>query len=124
LNRRNVTVQDLFRGAHYLDCFLFLEGEHHNFVLPDADSINYHELNYQYPYTVHQEHLSPGTVYKNSLNAPWDVFFFLNNCLFAIQVKSSNPKTNQPQTLSKKMIADEYNKTEAGFKELKIKKFL
>ena len=36
-------------------------------------------------------------------------------------MKSSNPKTNQPQTLSKKMIADEYNKTEAGFKELNKK---
>ncbi|CAB4388867.1 unnamed protein product [Rhizophagus irregularis] len=85
----------------------------YKFVLPDADSIKYHELEYQYPYTVQQEHLSLGTVYKNCPNAPWDVFFFLENCPFAIRVKAK-----QPQVLNKSMINGEYAKTEAGFKEL------
>lgn len=70
-------IRDLFRGAHFLDDFSFLDNVNYKFVLPDADSIKYHELEYQYPYTVQQEHLSLGTVYKNCPNAPWDVFFFL-----------------------------------------------
>ncbi|CAG8541047.1 15890_t:CDS:2 [Funneliformis caledonium] len=92
---------------HNLGDYINKEDVDHNFVLPDADSIKYHELKYRYLYTVQQEYLSFGTVYKNGLNAPWDIFFFLNNCLFAIQVKSSNPEANQPQTLDKSMIDGE-----------------
>lgn len=115
-----MTIQDLFRGVYNLDDFQFLDGEDHEFVLPDADSIKYHELKYEYPYTM-QEILSPGTVYKNGPNSPWDVFFFLNNCLFAIQVKSANPEAIHPQTLNKSMIDDAYAKAEAGFNELNKK---
>ncbi|CAG8677336.1 23168_t:CDS:10 [Rhizophagus irregularis] len=85
----------------------------YKFVLPDADSIKYHELEYQYPYTVQQEHLSLGTVYKNCPNAPWDVFFFLENCLFAIRVKAK-----QPQVLNKSMINGDGSMTEDALNNL------
>ncbi|CAB4487776.1 unnamed protein product [Rhizophagus irregularis] len=85
----------------------------YKFVLPDADSIKYHELEYQYPYTVQQEHLSLGTVYKNCPNAPWDVFFFLENCLFAIRVKAK-----QPQVLNKSMINGDESMTEDALNNL------
>ena len=105
---KNVTIQDLLCGVYDLKSFSFLDNEGHRFQLSNADSIKYHELKEQYSF-----------VYKNCSGAPWDVFFFLNNYLFAIQVKSSNPKSKQPQKLNQDMINEEYTKIEEAFKTLK-----
>jgi hypothetical protein len=118
---KDVTMKDLFRGAYGLNEFEFLENQESEFKLPDESSIKYQELKQRYPHTLHNEHLSTCTVYKNCKGAPFDLFFFINNYLFAIQVKSSDATTNQPQTLSKKMIKDEYDKTEVAYKKLKKK---
>ncbi|GBC22807.2 hypothetical protein GLOIN_2v1775350 [Rhizophagus irregularis DAOM 181602=DAOM 197198] len=91
-----VTLENLFRGAYYGN-LTFLD---HRFHLPTMEKY-YVELGYQYPYTMQNEHLSLGTVFKNGEGAPWDIFFFLDNYLIAIQVKSSNVTAGQPQTLSK-----------------------
>ncbi|EXX73106.1 uncharacterized protein OCT59_027996 [Rhizophagus irregularis] len=118
---KNVTMKDLFRGAYNLNEFEFLEHQECEFKLPDESSIKYRELKHRYPHISQDEHLSPCTVYKNCKGTPIDLFFFINNYLFAIQVKSSDDKTNQPQTLSKKMIKAMYDKTEKAFKKLKEK---
>ncbi|PKC10159.1 hypothetical protein RhiirA5_414692 [Rhizophagus irregularis] len=118
---KDVTIKDLFRGAYGFNEFEFLENQEYKFKLLDESSIKYQELKHRYPHTSRNEHLSPCTVYKNCKGAPFDIFFFINNCLFAIQVKSSDATTNQPQTLSKKIIQDEYEKTEKAYKELKAK---
>ncbi|GES82511.1 hypothetical protein GLOIN_2v1593312 [Rhizophagus clarus] len=120
-NGKNVTIKDLFRGTYDLCGFEFLEREESGFKLIDESSIKYKELKHRYPNTSQDEHLSPCTVYKNCKGAPFDLFFFIDNYFFAIQVKSSDATTNRPQTLSKKMINDEYNKTEKAYKELKEK---
>ncbi|PKC60412.1 hypothetical protein RhiirA1_468052 [Rhizophagus irregularis] len=109
-----VTLENLFRGAYYGN-LTFLD---HRFHLPTMEKY-YVELGYQYPYTMQNEHLSLGTVFKNGEGAPWDIFFFLDNYLIAIQVKSSNVTAGQPQTLSKGLVDKEYNKVNDAFEVMK-----
>lgn len=109
-----VTLENLFRGAYYGN-LTFLD---HRFQLPTMEKY-YVELGYQYPYTMQNEHLSLGTVFKNGEGAPWDIFFFLDNYLIAIQVKSSNVTAGQPQTLSKGLVDKEYNKVNDAFEVMK-----
>ncbi|CAB5357054.1 unnamed protein product [Rhizophagus irregularis] len=109
-----VTLENLFRGAYYGN-LTFLD---HRFHLPTMEKY-YVELGYQYLYTMQNEHLSLGTVFKNGEGAPWDIFFFLDNYLIAIQVKSSNVTAGQPQTLSKWLVDKEYNKVNDAFEVMK-----
>ncbi|CAB4430708.1 unnamed protein product [Rhizophagus irregularis] len=109
-----VTLENLFRGAYYGN-LTFLD---HRFQLPTMEKY-YVELGYQYPYTMQNEHLSLGTVFKNGKGAPWDIFFFLDNYLIAIQVKSSNVTAGQPQTLPKGLVDKEYNKVNDAFEVMK-----
>ncbi|CAB5182553.1 unnamed protein product [Rhizophagus irregularis] len=109
-----VTLENLFRGAYYGN-LTFLD---HRFHLPTMEKY-YVELGYQYPYTMQNEHLSLGTVFKNGEGAPWDIFFFLDNYLIAIQIKSSNVTAGQPQTLSKGLVDKEYNKVNDAFEVMK-----
>jgi len=109
-----IKIQDLFKGAYHTVTCPFLD---HEFQLPTVQKY-YIELKSRYPDSVHEEHLSPGTMYKNCAGAPWDHFVFLDDFLIAIQDKSSDTTAGQPQTLSNKMVEDEYNKVEKGFKIL------
>ncbi|CAG8743808.1 14983_t:CDS:2, partial [Gigaspora rosea] len=109
-----ITIQELFRGA-----FGIKHNSYCTFQLPSVDSIQYQKLKFRYPDTVQDLHLSPGTVYNNCAGAPCDLFFFLGNYLFAIQVKSSDVTAQRPQTLDEKMLKTEYDKVKKAFDKLK-----
>ncbi|PKY60732.1 hypothetical protein RhiirA4_550893 [Rhizophagus irregularis] len=115
---KTVTFRDLFNGAYYNDerikgITTFLDQE---FQLPTIEKEKYYvELGYQYPNTMKNEHLWLGTVFKNGEGAPYDLFFFLDDYLIAIQSKSSKATANQPQTLSQKMVDKEYKKVKEAF---------
>ncbi|CAG8504042.1 24781_t:CDS:2 [Gigaspora rosea] len=109
-----ITMQELFRGAFGIKHYSY-----GTFQLPRVNSIRYQKLKSRYPDAVQDLHLSPGTVYNNCAGAPWDLFFFLGNYLFAIQVKSSDVTAQQPQTLDEKMLKTEYDKVKKAFDKLK-----
>ncbi|CAG8614883.1 16022_t:CDS:2, partial [Racocetra persica] len=98
-----ITIQELFRGAfnfgYYSECI---------FHLPTVDSIQYQQLNFQYPTTEQNLRISPGIVYKNGAGAPWDLFFVLDDCIFTIQIKSS-------EVIDERMLNTEYNKVKNAF---------
>ncbi|CAG8680017.1 6836_t:CDS:2 [Funneliformis caledonium] len=108
----SVTLRDLFRSAYHNDQGISLFDL--EFRLPTVEKY-YVELTNRYPYTMNNEHLLLGTVFKNAEGAPWDIFLFLDDYLIAIQVKSSNATAGQPQTLSKRMVESEYKKVKDAF---------
>ncbi|CAG8504148.1 5615_t:CDS:2 [Funneliformis mosseae] len=112
----SVTLRDLFRSAYHNDQGISLFDL--EFRLPTVEKY-YVELTNRYPYTMNNEHLLLGTVFKNAEGAPWDIFLFLDDYLIAIQVKSSNATAGQPQTLSKRMVESEYKKVKDAVEVMK-----
>ncbi|CAG8509730.1 3294_t:CDS:2 [Funneliformis caledonium] len=115
-----VALRDLFKGAYYSDQGIPLLD--YKFQLPTIEKY-YLELAHQYPDTMQNEHLLLGTVFKNGDGVPWDIFFFLDDYLIAIQVKSSNATAGQPQTLSKEIVKREYNKVKKNAFKVMEKSF-
>ncbi|CAG8629446.1 29420_t:CDS:2, partial [Racocetra persica] len=85
---------------------------------PSVDSIKYQILDFRFPNTVQNLHLSPGIVYKNGAGAPWNLFFFLDNYLFVIQIKYSDVMSQKSQVFDERMLNLEYDKVKNAFNTL------
>jgi hypothetical protein len=117
---KTTTFERLFRGAYgngFADVRFNL----------GKSSLKFEKLNVRYPAddtgkipdSMRQLHKRELCVYENGKGAPWDLFFFLGDWLFAIQVKSSDAETKQPQVVSGNLISQEYNKCKKAFEGIR-----
>ncbi|CAG8657622.1 2962_t:CDS:2, partial [Funneliformis caledonium] len=95
---KTIILQKLFKDVYYNAQEILLD---HKFQLLTVEEY-YVKFEYRYLNTMQHKHLSFGIVFKNGEGVLWDIFFFLNDYLIAIQ----------------NMVENEYKKVEEEFEIL------